>query len=62
MVVSSLSLDKTGAKEKYVLLPPKIVDSDPLVKVCVDLFGLFTIKAPIKTTKTNSLLALTMYD
>ena len=41
------------------MLPPKISESDPWVIVCVDLVGPFTIKT---TSKTNSLLALTMID
>jgi hypothetical protein len=45
--------------KKYGFLPPKIAESDPLVMVCVDLVGPFTIRTP---AKTHSLLALTMID
>jgi hypothetical protein len=44
-------------RKKYGLLPPKTVESDPWVMVCVDMVGPFTIKTPLKT---HSLLALTM--
>jgi hypothetical protein len=36
-------------RKKYGLLSPKIVESDPWVMVCVDLFGPFTIRTPAKT-------------
>ena len=46
-------------RQKYGLLPPKIAESDSWVMVCVDLVGPFTIKT---SSKTHSLLALTMVD
>jgi Integrase zinc binding domain len=46
-------------RKKQGLLPPKTLESDPWVMVCVDLVVLFTIKTP---RKTHSLLALTMID
>jgi hypothetical protein len=46
-------------RKEYGLLPPKIVESDFWVMVCVDLVGPFTIKTSIKT---HSLLAITIVD
>jgi hypothetical protein len=46
-------------RKKYGLLPPKIVESDPWLMVCVDLVGPFTIRTP---AKTHSLLRLTMIN
>jgi hypothetical protein len=50
---------KESDSKKYRLLPPKIAETDPWVKICVDLVDPFTI---MTSDKTNSLFALTMID
>jgi hypothetical protein len=46
-------------RKKHGMLPHKIEESDPLIMVCVEPLGPFTIRT---SAKTHSLLVLTMID
>jgi hypothetical protein len=50
---------KDYTRKKYALLPPKIVEYEFWLIVCVNLVRAFTIRT---AAKTNSLLVLTMID